>query len=401
MKNRHVILSAGIVIQCILGGVYAWSVFVPYLSKGYGLTKAQCGNVFGLSIAVFTIAMIAAGRLLPRLGPRLTAGFGAVLFAAGYAVASLSGGRYGLIVLGIGVLSGAGIGFGYFCPLTVGMQWFPKHKGLITGIAVAGFGGGAILLSAVASAFLDREMDVLTFFGWIAVVPGTILLISAALLAVPDQTDSTSGELPRIAAGWKSPAFLVCTLGMFAGTFAGLLVVGNLAPIALDNGLSGATAVRGVSAFAVGNAVGRILWGALFDRVHERAIPLSLILFAACLTLLPWTGGATGFLLISVALGFGFGSNFVIYASSISRQFGVDVFARLYPICFLAYGFAGTTGPGLGGKLADITGSYSLPVYLSTGVLVLAALVTWRGLVASGIVNRRTAGPVPSRLKSA
>ena len=123
MKNRWLILLAGTIIQTILGGIYAWSFFAPELMDTYGLSRGQSGVIFGLCIAVFTVTMIAGGRLLFARGPRLPACLGAALFGAGYLVASASSGNFWLLLVGIGILSGAGIGFGYVCPLTVGMQW--------------------------------------------------------------------------------------------------------------------------------------------------------------------------------------------------------------------------------------------------------------------------------------
>ena len=81
--KKWVVLTGGIILQAILGGVYAWSAFVPSLTAQYGLTNRQSGLIFGVTIAVFTLAMIPAGRLLQAFGPRVTAGVGALLFAAG------------------------------------------------------------------------------------------------------------------------------------------------------------------------------------------------------------------------------------------------------------------------------------------------------------------------------
>jgi OFA family oxalate/formate antiporter-like MFS transporter len=375
MKNRWVVLSAGIIIQTILGGIYAWSVFVPGLMDSYGIDKGQSGIVFGVCIGVFTVAMIFAGRLLSRKGPRITALIGAVLFATGYFTASLSKGHFGLLTTGIGVLAGAGIGFGYVCPLTVGMQWFPKHKGLISGLAVAGFGGGAIILSSIASHLLGNGMDVLQVFRWIAFIPGSMLVAAALLLASPEQPFRGT----RFGGDWthmRSAPFMVAFLGLFAGTFAGLLVIGNLTPIATGAGLSLELAAQSVSAFAVGNAAGRIIWGFLFDRTRYRTIPLSLGGFAAALILFKFSAAPWLFLLSAALLGFGFGANFVIYASALSTFFGVEAFPRLYPFCFLGYGIAGITGPALGGMLAERTGAYDSALLISTGIVVLVTVIT-------------------------
>lgn len=379
MKNRWVVLTAGIVIQTILGGIYAWSVFVPYLTEGYGLTKGQCGNVFGLAIAVFTLSMIGGGHLLSARGPRITAFVGAVLFMAGYAVAAATGGRFWGLLLGVSVLSGAGIGFGYVCPLTVGMQWFPKYKGLITGVSVAGFGGGAIILSSVATSLLSDGMDVLRFFAWLSGVAGGLLICGALLLSVPDGIDASTAKKGFWGDVLSWP-FALCLFGIFMGTFSGLLVIGNLTPIVLDTGLSVALAATAVSVFAVGNAAGRIAWGFLFDRIRYGTIPASLACFALVLVVLWFAHSSWLVLLCAGLLGFGFGANFVIYASALSSHFDIAVFPRLYPICFLGYGLAGTIGPGVGGHLADVTESYDLALAISTGMVAFAAVLTLFGL---------------------
>lgn len=376
MKNRWVILVAGIVIQTILGGIYAWSVFVPDLLETYGIGKGQSGSIFGVCIAVFTVSMIFAGRLLSQKGPRLTALIGAVLFGMGYLTASFSNGSLVVLMIGIGVLAGAGIGFGYVCPLTIGMQWFPKNKGLISGLAVAGFGGGAILLSSVASSLLGGGMDVLIVFRWMGGVLGGILILAALVLASPD---TVSVKKPPAGGDWahmRTAPFVVSTIGLFAGTFAGLLIIGHLTPIAEKAGLTLILAAQSVSAFAVGNAIGRIVWGHWADRIGTKTIPLSLGGFAAALIVfsmahMPWL-----FLLTAALLGFVFGGNFVIYASTLSAYFGTDAFPRLYPYCFLGYGIAGITGPPLGGFLAERTGSYLTPLIVSLIILLIATTVT-------------------------
>ncbi len=121
MKNRWLVLIAGVLIQSILGGVYAWSSLTPWFNQ-YGISKAQSGFIFGVTIAVFTVAMIGAGQLVNKKGPRVTALIGALLYGCGYLLAAYSGGEYLILLLAIGGFAGAGIGFGYVCPLSVGHE---------------------------------------------------------------------------------------------------------------------------------------------------------------------------------------------------------------------------------------------------------------------------------------
>ena len=277
---------------------------------------------------------------------------------SGYVVASFSEGAFVLLLLGLGIIAGSGIGFCYVCTLSVSMKWFPGRKGLVTGVTVAGFGGGAILLSSAAELLLSGGMDVLVFFRWFGLCSGLLLFGAASLLADPLDTQPVLNRSFRNSAVFTMP-FAILFTGMSVGTFAGLLIIANLTPLLMNTGLSEGMATVGVSVFAVGNAAGRIIWGQVFDRIEYKSIALSLGTLAVTAGLLlipmpPWSHIAT-----SGLLGFGFGANFVIYASAISRFFGVDSFPWLYPFCFLAYGIAGILGPGMGGVLMDITGSYT------------------------------------------
>lgn len=375
MNNRWLILLAGCLIQTVLGGIYAWSTFVPYLEKDYHLSSGQCGFVFGLTILMFTTAMIFAGRVLIKRGPRFTAIIAAALFTMGFLIASMSGGSIVLLLLGLVGFSGCGIGFGYVCPLSVGMKWFPDKKGLVTGVAVAGFGSGAILLSSIAEYYLLDGMNVLTFFRWFAIFSGLILFSAALILRNPPGTIYCISKSVNMSAVFTWP-FYLCSTGIFAGTFAGLLIIGNLTPIVLNAGLSERQAALAVSIFAIGNGAGRIIWGKIFDHIHYRSIPLSLGIFALVASLLLLTL-PTWILLASIALvGFCFGSNFVIYATAITRFFGTDSFPRLYPICFMAYGIAGGIGPGLGGWLADKTGTYGTAIYICIALVIFACIIS-------------------------
>ncbi len=378
MKNKWIALVAGVLIQTVFGGIYAWSTFVPWLGEGYGLSKAQCGFIFGLTIAVFTLAMTFAGGIMKSKGPRFTVCLGGVLFMLGYIVASLSNGSYLSILIGIGVIAGTGIGLGYSCPLSVGMKWFPQKKGLVTGVAVAGFGGGAILLSSVAGHFL-KTIDVLVFFRWLGLTAAVVLLIAAFFLTEPTTDKNIQSQSNGIKAVRSWP-FFILTAGMFAGTFSGLLVISNLTQIVTSAGLSENQAIAAISIFAIGNVIGRILWGYAFDNFSYKTIPISLGCFAIFIPLLlaplsPWI-----IMFVVALIGFGFGANFVIYASAISRYFGIDSFSRLYPLCFLGYGVAGLTGPFVGGWLADSSGSYNTALYLSSVIVSIATIFSGLGL---------------------
>lgn len=374
--KRWIVLMAGVILQVIIGGVYAWSVFVPALESEFQFSKGQSALIFGLIIGVFSLAMIPAGKTLRRFGPRKTAAFGAVLFGMGYLLASLAGGRYLFTLLSLGVLAGTGIGFVYICPLTVGMRWFPEKKGLVTGVSVAGFGGGAVLLSSAASALLEQpDIYILDVFRILGIGLGLLAFISALLLSTPENRTSkhvkSAGHVKYIL---RSREFRIIASGMFGGTFAGLLIVGNLKPLLLAADVPPLQATLAVSLFAVGNAAGRIVWGNIFDRFGPRRtimLSLSSLGVSILLLLLPLP---TPVLLAAVLLtGIGFGSCFSVYALSTESMFGIHAFSVVYPLVFLGYGVAALTGPVLGGMIADNTGSF-IPSIIMSAVFVAVAL---------------------------
>lgn len=372
--TRYIILLASVLIQACIGGLYAWSEFVPALTQNYDLSTAQTQLIFGTLIAVFTVSMVVAGRLLNHIGPRWVAVAGGLLFGGGYWIASQSNGHFGLLLLGIGIVTGGGTGFCYVCPLTMCVKWFPDRKGLVTGIAVAGFGGGAILLSYLGEHFFIQGMGVLSIFERIGLLYGVTIVIAALFLRMPAGEAATR---PPIEFGvlTRDRHFWGLALGMFAGTFAGLLVIGNLKPMILSAGVASSIATIAISSFAAGNALGRISWGWGVDKLGPKAIPVSLA-FLAFMVMLSWFSMHTsaGAIVSSALLGLGFGACFVVYAAQTASHYGTDHLAAIYPLVFLAYGISGLAGPWIGGLIYDHTGSYSGGLLLSIGVLAVSVV---------------------------
>lgn len=377
MKKKYVVLLASLLIQTCLGGIYAWSTFVGPLVDGYSLSPARAQLIFGATILVFTVAMIFAGRLQSRVGPRPVAAGGAVFFGAGYFYAAASGGEFTHLFIGLSLLGGIGIGMGYVCPLATCVKWFPNHKGLVTGISVASFGAGAILLSTAAENVLARGINVLAVFRGIAILYGALILTGAMFLDVPAK--AAAAARPKTYPGiLQSRPFWVLFTGMFCGTFSGLMVIGNLKPIGLTLGIESLYATMAISAFAVGNGLGRVAWGWVLDRVGKPVIPLSLgMLAAAVIALAAVSGFNAGFVLVAFCVGFGFGGCFVLYAAHLGNVYGSEAVGRIYPLIFLAYGISGVVGPTVGGLLFELTGSY-LPS------IILAAFVASAGAVVLG-----------------
>src|SRR5882672_6283288 len=171
--NRWIIALAGVLMQVVLGAVYAWSVFRIPLSQSYGWTVSQVTVAFELAILVLGFAAFAGGLWMRHTGPRPVAIAAAVLYGLGTALAGMSH-NLTMLYLTYGVIGGAGLGLGYIVPVATLVRWFPDKRGMITGIAVAGFGAGALVTAPIAQRLITSVGVSRTFvilgIAWFAVI---------------------------------------------------------------------------------------------------------------------------------------------------------------------------------------------------------------------------------------
>jgi MFS transporter, OFA family, oxalate/formate antiporter len=372
-KTLTVIASFGIML--CLGGVYAWSIFVPELKSLYHFTAYQSQLVFGVLIAVFPVTMILAGQLENKLNPRALTLISALFFSAGYILAGLSGGNFYIILLGIGLLAGIGTGFGYLAALTTPVRWFPQRKGLVTGIAAAGFGLAAVILSTISEGLLRANWNVLRVFILIGLIYGLVILFfSNFIKSPPGQVSSQHISIRKLGG---LPYFYKLIAGIFAGTFAGLLIIGNLRPIGEEHLLSSNILALGISIFAIANFLGRLAWGFLSDFINPSLGICIALAFQAVSILLMGYGdlSSSTYLIYSGMIGFGFGSNFVLFAKKTSELFGVENLGKIYPYIFLGYAFAGIAGPITGGIIFDVFNNYDIAIYIAVFMSMAGAAI--------------------------
>src|SRR5215216_6775680 len=174
VPNRWRIAAAGVAMQVALGAVYAWSVFRKPLSDHFDTSVSRVNLIFALGFAAYF-----GGRWMGRVGPRRVGMAAGLLYGAGIILASLSSSSILLLYLTYGVIAGIGIGLGYIVPVATLIKWFPDRRGVITGIAVAGFGAGAVVTAPVAKSLI-ASVGVFETFAILGVAYA-ILVIGAAL----------------------------------------------------------------------------------------------------------------------------------------------------------------------------------------------------------------------------
>ncbi len=361
--KRHLALIASVLMQSCLGSIYAWSTFVPALEREHAITPERSGLIFGACIASFTVSMIFGGILQHKHGPRLIGMTGGALFSAGYLTGALSGGNFTLMLTGFGLLAGAGIGFAYVCPITTGIKWFPKQKGLITGLTVAGFGLGSIFFAKAGQQLLNENIPVLDIFLHIGWIVGAAVIIASLFLFIPSTASQsiTSQETHSLGVVLQDRRFRILFWQMFCGTCGGLLIIGNLKPIGMTEGLTAESATRAVMLFAIGNASGRLLCGLLYDSLGAGVITAGMLLLASGAAIMGLITTPAGFYLATLITAFAFGGFFVLFAARVADEFGPGRLSEIYPFVFLGYGIAGLAGPPTGGWMLVQFGTPLLP----------------------------------------
>ncbi len=406
LMNRWNVVLGAVLIQSCLGAIYAWSVFTPSLEAA-GWTKARTQCVFAAGLFCFAVAMVFAGRMLPRWGPRKLAALGGVILGTGYIAAGAFGGEsYAANLLFLGFFGGIGIGMAYVVPIAVGMRWFPDRKGLITGFAVAGFGFGALLWVKLAGAWghlIDRWGLGTTFVVYGALFLLIIVIGSVWMVFPPDNwkprghTSPAADSIGRASSGTiefttremlQSPQFYMIFLTFMFGASAGLMCIGLMKQFpkaALEaNGMTpaqaSATAGTAIAVFfSIANGFGRIAWGAMSDRLgRRRSLVVMTAVQGVVVILFQWMAGSAGTLYVASALiGFNFGGNFALFPYMTADTFGTRSVGQNYPWVFLAYGTGGILGPIMGGWLGDMQ-NFSLAFSLCGGLCLVAAFVISR-----------------------
>ncbi|MCX7986285.1 MAG: MFS transporter, partial [Bacteroidales bacterium] len=374
MNKYLTVISAFLTMLC-LGGVYAWSIIAAGLKEELNFSSTQTQLIFGTLIAIFPSTMLIVPRISQKLSIRYLLYLAAGLYLVAYLAASLSDGSFYVILLSIGVLSGIATGIGYWVSLTVPVQWFPNRKGLITGIAAAGFGLGAILLSNIAHGVI-QQYGILKLFLVIGVVYSFIIFLSSHGISSPD------GYLRNMNSNidytfLRDKIFYKLFAGIFLGTFAGLLIIGSLKMIGQESAISNNYLVLGVSVFAFFNFLGRLFWGFLSDIIGASiSIFMALLLQAsAILALNFFTLSPISYTLLASLIGFGFGGNFVLFAKETAQLYGVNRLGNVYPYVFLGYALAGIFGPLTGGVLFDIFQNYHFAILIAATASLLGAII--------------------------
>ena len=391
--NRALIAVAGVIMQVALGAVYAWSVFSDPLAQEYGGASATAVNsTFSITIFTLGFAAFVGGLWMGNSGPRVVALTAGVLYGLGIFLAGFAGSSLALLYLTYGLIAGAGIGLGYIVPVATLIKWFPDKRGFITGIAVAGFGGGAFVTALIARG-LVASVGPFTTFTILGIVY-LVMVVGAAFFMrnppegwtpegwEPDTSESegTSGVDYDLGGATRTWQWYALWALLFLNVSAGISIITVASPMAVElSGVTATVAAGLVSIISVGNALGRFFWAWLSDAIGRKWVFLVMFLLQAVLfALLPFVGAAyivlaiVSFVIIS-CYGGGFGTMPAFNAD----YFGPANVGKIYGLMLTAWSFGGVLGPILISRIIDTTGSYTLAFYIIAAIMVGSAVVAF------------------------
>jgi len=428
--NRWLIVVGAVLIQLALGAIYAWSVFTARLTDAagaYAFTASQTAWVFSAGLATFATVMVLAGRILPRVGPRPLTIAGGLMLGGGYVLGGLFGDSFWIQLLSIGIVGGAGIGLAYVVPIAVCVKWFPDRKGMITGLAVAGFGFGATIWVKLAGSWFGGLLNTTSVFGLpgvqsVFVIYGfalaALILLGSIVMVNPPADYLPSGWAPPVTENndhegavefrardmLRTPQFyMLWSVFMFA-SIAGLMVIYCIKLFGIDalehHGVAGAGAITGTAMawYAIFNGVGRIAWGSISDRIGRKTTIMLMAVLQGLTMLMTYHvfisfGLVYGFIVAAALIGFNYGGSFALFPAITADYFGNKNVGSNYGWMFTAYGVAGLAGPLLAGYFKDAAQGAAQPAVWMTP-FIIAGGVCLLGAVVMAFTRRPTRGSV-------
>jgi MFS transporter, OFA family, oxalate/formate antiporter len=389
--NRVLIAIAGVVIQVALGAVYAWSVFRVPLTENYGTSVSAVNLTFSIAILSLGCAAFFGGLLMARVGPKLVAILSGVLYGAGIFLASFATESLTLLYLTYGLLAGVGIGLGYIVPIATLVKWFPDKRGFITGVAVAGFGAGALVTAPIAR-YLVGSVGLFPTFAILGVIYLVMVIGAALFLKNPpegwkpegwepppaEETVDRSGIDYGLGGALKTWQWYALWALLFLNVTAGIAIISEASPIAQElTGVEPLVAAGLVSIISIANGAGRFLWAWLSDAIGRKWVFLTMYLLQALLFFLIPIIGGTYFVLAILAFvivscyGGGFGTMPAFNAD----YFGAKNVGTIYGLMITAWGFGGVLGPLLISRVVDATGSYQNAFYILAGLMLVSSVL--------------------------
>lgn len=403
LYKRWIIATAAVAMQLCLGTVYAWSIFKKPLMTAHGWSETQTQATFMIASFMFAVAVAFGGILVDRRSPRLVGILGGLLFGSGLVLAALANrlASIGLLYVAYGLITGSGGGLGYAVPVATLIRWFPDKRGLVTGLAVMGYGFGSFLMGNIGPRLILRIGVVQTFLIWGLV--SLLVVLCAALfmhnppagwsVAVSPKTTLTGGlDTPafQYSQALRTPQLWTLWLILFLNVTAGLGVISQLSPMAqdimrseagtvLEAGRMESIAILSGAIVAVGaifNGMGRLAWSWISDAWGRKQVFTIICLTqAAGFFLLAHSATTMAFAVLVCYLLACYGGTLACMPAFAADEFGSAHIGKIYGTIFTACGLAGLAGPYLFAEVKTATGSFAGALVTESVLLSLSTFL--------------------------
>jgi len=387
--NRWGLAAAGFLMQMALGAVYAWSVFRTPLARQFHWSIEEVTFTFTVSIFVLGVACFFGGLWLNRKGPRVVALTGGFLYGFGVFLASFSANKLWWLYLSYGVIGGVGVGFAYIVPIAVLVKWFPDRRGLITGIAVGGFGAGALVTAPVATRLI-QSVGVLHTFAYLGVAYLVVTMGAGYFMQNPPaewkpegwtpsatQTTQRAAQDFTLGSALKTWQWWALWLLLFLNTSAGISIISQESPMFQELGRASVIVAAGMVGIAsIGNALGRIFWASVSDAVTRRWTFVTMFVVQVGLFwVLPSITSATVLTLLSFIILMCYGGGFGTMPAFAADYFGSKNVGPIYGLMLTAWGFASAFGPLLIAHMRQSSGSYTSGLHVIACIMAVSMIL--------------------------
>ncbi|MEH0109669.1 OFA family MFS transporter [Tersicoccus sp. MR15.9] len=429
--NRWLIPPAALAVHLCIGQVYATSVYKTALVQHFGTSQTAIGGIFSVAIVMLGLSAAIFGTWVDTNGPRKAMVASATCWVAGFLVGSLGifTGQLWLLYLGYGVIGGVGLGIGYISPVSTLIKWFPDRPGLATGMAIMGFGGGALIASPLSTALLKLYDPaagsgtpsgdaVGKLFLTFAVLHLVYMLFGAFTIRVPADNWRPAGFDPSTVKAKplvtdanvsannaiRTRPFWLLWIALFCNVTAGIGILEQAAPMIQDffrqsdghSLVSAAVAGGFVGLLSIGNMAGRFVWSTTSDYIGRKRIYLVYLGVGAVLYLVLATVGSAAtllFVLLAFVILSFYGGGFATAPAYLRDLFGTYQVGAIHGRLLTAWSAAGVAGPLIVNGVLDARGK---PGTLDAGAYH-PALFTMVALLVIGLIANLLIRPVDKR----
>lgn len=410
--DRWLIPPAALAVHMCIGEVYSFSVFNGPLTRVVGITRSvpgedwtipQIGWIYSIALIMLGLSAALFGRWVERVGPRKTMVASACCFCGGLLVAALGVRLHSISVvyLGYGLIGGIGLGLGYISPVSTLVKWFPDRPGMATGLAIMGFGGGAMVGSPLGLELMERfrsssSVGVAEAFVVMACAYYAMMLFGAAIVRVPDRSWQPVGDTPPVErsalitdahvsvdVAWKTPQFRLLWAVLCLNVTAGIGILGQASLMCQDMfGVPATVGAGYIGLLSLFNMGGRFFWSSTSDLTGRKAIyGIYFLLGAALYALVPFTQRQQSvplFVLVTAVIISMYGGGFATIPAYLRDLFGTMHLGAIHGRLITAWSMAAVLGPHLVNYISEFqikrgvprSSAYNLTMYLMSGLLL-------------------------------